>query len=125
MPVQIKSCRRHADDDICDLRFNGQTTATNIQTDVAKLKPIRAKVEEEYDFLSEHTHPAGFGTVLYFAERQKTEDAYIFDDGGPDPEADLQWIMVGIKLLEGFEEALKRIEAALPELSARGHTENK
>lgn len=104
-------------------KHGAQVTATNIQTDVAKLKPIRRKVEEEYDFLSEHIHAASFGTILYFAEKLKTEDAYVFHDGGPEPEADLQWILVGIKLLEGFEKALDRVEAALPDLSARGHAE--
>jgi hypothetical protein len=104
-------------------KHGAQVTATNIQTDVAKLKPFRSKVEEEYDFLSDHTHPAGFGTILYFAEKEKAEDAYVFSDGGPDPAADLQWIMVSIKLLEGFEKALDRVEAVLPDLSARGHAE--
>jgi hypothetical protein len=95
-------------------KHGAQVTATNIQTDVAKLKPVRTKVEEEYDFLSEHTHPAGFGTILYFAEKLKTEDTYVFHDGGPEPEADLQWIMVGIKLLEGFEKALDRAARFVP-----------
>ena len=104
-------------------KHGAQVTATNIQTDVAKLKPIRRKVEEEYDFLSEHTHAASFGTILYFAEKLKIEGAYVFHDGGPEPEADLQWILVGIKLLEGFVKALDRVEAALPDLSARGHAE--
>lgn len=97
--------------------------ARNIQTDIQKLTSVRKKAEEEWSFLSEHTHPAGFGTLLYFAEKLKDEDAYIFQDGGPDPHADLQWILVSIKLLEEFEKALDRIEAALPALSARVQTE--
>jgi hypothetical protein len=104
-------------------RHGPQVTATNIQTDIKKLEPVRAKVEEEYDFLSEHTHPAGFGTILYFAEKLKDEDVYVFNDGGPDPEADLQWILIGIKLLEEFEKAYDRVEGALPALTARGHAE--
>ncbi len=97
--------------------------ARNIQTDIQKLTSVRTKAEEEWSFLSEHTHPAGFGTLLYFAEKLKDEDAYIFQDGGPDPHADLQWVLVSIKLLEEFEKALDRIEVALPALSVRGHAE--
>jgi hypothetical protein len=97
--------------------------ARNIQTDIEKLSSVRKKAEEEWSFLSEHTHPAGFGTLLYFAEKLKNEDAYMFQDGGPDPHADLQWILVSIALLEHFEKALDRIEAALPALSARGQAE--
>jgi hypothetical protein len=102
-----------------------QVTAVNILTDIKKLASVRSKVEEEYDFISDHVHPAGFGTVLYFGDKLKDEDAYEFHDGGPDPEADLQWILISIKLLEEFEKALDRVEAALPALSARGHAEKK
>ena len=96
-----------------------QVRATNIETDIAKLKSVRPKIKEEYSFLSDHTHAAGFGTVLYFGERLDGKDATIFHDAGPDPEADLQWILIGIKLFEEFEKAYDRIEAALPALSER------
>ena len=100
-----------------------QVRATNVETEITKLKSVRGKIEEEYSFLSDHTHPAGFGTVLYFAGRLAGEDAAIFHDAGPEPDADLQWVLIGIKLLEEFEKSYDRVEAALPALSARGHTE--
>jgi hypothetical protein len=102
-----------------------QVKAVNIVTDIAKLAKDRPKIEEEYDFLSDHVHPAGFGTMLYFAEKSKTEDAYVFSDGGPDPAADLKWVLVSIRMLEEFEKSLDRVEAALLGLSARGHAEKK
>jgi hypothetical protein len=83
-----------------------------------------APIYGEYDLLSEHTHPNSFGGILYFADL-KTEhasDTAIFPDGGTDPRADLQWIMVAADLLRYFEQALERIEAELPGLSAKGAT---
>jgi len=75
----------------------------------------------EYDFLSEHTHPNSLGAVLYFAnlKSEYASDTAIFSDGGPDPRADLQWILVTADLLQYFEQALERIEAELPALSAK------
>ena len=101
-----------------------QIKATNILTQVEKMARLRPNIMEEYDFLSEHTHPNSFGGILYFADL-KTEhasDTAIFPDGGTDPRADLQWIMVAADLLRYFEQALERIEAELPGLSAKGAT---
>jgi hypothetical protein len=99
-----------------------QIKATNILTHVEKMAKLRNNIMEEYNFLSEHTHPNSFGAVLFFADL-KTEygsDTVLFNDGGPDPRADLQWILVGADLLRYFEQALERIEAKLPSLSAKG-----
>lgn len=100
-----------------------QVTATNILTHIAKLEKLRPTVKEEYDFLSDHTHPNGIGTVIYFRVEEEPGEVVVFSDSGPDPEADLQWILVGIKLLEHFEAALDRVEALLPALSTRGEAE--
>jgi len=97
--------------------------ATNIMTQVEKMAALRANIMEEYDFLSEHTHPNGFGVVLFFADQKTESDIAIFSDSGPDPRADLQWILVGTDLLQYFEQALERIEAQLPALSAKGLAE--
>ncbi len=99
--------------------------ATNILTLVEKMEALRPKIMEEYDFLSEHTHPNSFGGVLYFADL-KTEhekDTVVFSDGGPDPRADLQWITIAAQLLKHFEQAFERIDAQLPPLSAKGAVE--
>jgi hypothetical protein len=97
--------------------------ATNILTHIAKLEKLRPTAVEEYDFLSDHTHPNGMGTVIYFRVEEEPGEVIVFSDSGPDPEADLQWILVGIKLLEHFEAALDRVEALLPWLSKRGEDE--
>jgi hypothetical protein len=99
-----------------------QIKATNVLTQVEKMAKLRCNIMKEYDFLSEHTHPNSFGTVLYFADL-KTEyaaDTVTFSDGGPDPRADLQWILVAADLLRYFEQALDRVEAVLPALSVQG-----
>jgi hypothetical protein len=89
------------------------------------MEKLRPKIMEEYEFLSEHTHPNSFGGVLYFADlkTEYTQDAALFSDSGPDPRADLQWITVAAHLLKYFEEALERIESQLPALSERGALE--
>jgi len=99
--------------------------ATNILTQIEKMAKLRGSIMKEYDFLSEHTHPNGFGGVLFFADlkTESASDTAIFCDGGPDPKADLQWILVGIDLLQYFEQALDRIDAQLPGLSAKGAAE--
>ena len=87
-------------------RHGPQVTATNIQTDIKKLEPVRVKVEEEYDFLSEHTHPAGFGTILYFAEKLKDEDVYVFNDGVSRPRSrtsmDFDWHQIARRIRKGL-----------------------
>jgi hypothetical protein len=101
-----------------------QVKAINILTQIAKMKSVRASIEEEYDFLSDHTHPNGFGGVLFFADLPRDKDVANFRNGGPDPNADLQWILVGADLLQHFENAIERIEAALPALSQRGREQS-
>jgi hypothetical protein len=98
--------------------------AISILTQIDKMVALRATIREEYDFLSDHTHPNSFGSVLFFAELPRDKDIATFRDGGPDPGADLQWILVGCDLLQHFEHALDRIEAALPALSQKGREQS-
>jgi|SRR6516164_406322 hypothetical protein len=103
-----------------DFTGSPDVQATNILTQIDRMNEIRDTVREEYDLLCEHAHPNGFGGVLYFADLQSERDTAIFQDGGPDPTDDLQWVIVGTDLLKYFEQALDRIEARLPALSAKG-----
>ncbi len=73
-----------------------------------------------FEFVKNRTR---MGTVIYFRVEEEPGEVIVFSDSGPDPEADLQWILVGIKLLEHFEAALDRVEALLPALSTRGEAE--
>jgi hypothetical protein len=88
---------------------------------VGKLKSIRARIPDEYDFLSEIAHPNGVGAVGFFADMSNAaDDVARFSDSGPDPRADLQWIFVACYFLDQFEAVMDRIEAELPALSALG-----
>ena len=97
---------------------NPNLTAKNVVTMVSKLKPIRANIPDEYNFLSEIAHPNGVGTVGFFARFGNQDDVAYFDDSGPDVHADLQWIFEASYFLTPFEEVIDRIEAELPGLSA-------
>jgi hypothetical protein len=103
-----------------DFTGSPDVQATNILTQIDRMNEIRDTVREEYDLLCEHAHPNGFGGVLYFADLQSERDTAIFQDAGSDPTDDLKWIIVGTNLLRYFEQALDRIEARLPALSAKG-----
>jgi hypothetical protein len=105
-----------------DFAETPEVQATNILTQIDRMNTIRATVRQEYDYLCEHTHPNAFGGVLYFADLQaeETTDTAVFHDAGPAPADDLQWIIVGTHMLRHFEDALNRIEAQLPALSAKG-----
>jgi hypothetical protein len=95
--------------------------ATNILTQIDKLNALRPKAREEYDFLSDVTHPNSMGGYHFFASNpDKDDDVVTFSDGGPDPRADLQWILAACSLLTHFEAALNRIDAELPALSEKG-----
>jgi hypothetical protein len=97
--------------------------ATSILTQIDKMKTVRPSARDDYNFLCEHTHPNGFGGVLYFANPGSADDIATFNDRGPGPEDDLKWVLVSAHLLGHFETALDRIEAQLPALSAKGKTE--
>ena len=94
--------------------------ATNILTQIDKLNVLRPKAREEYDFLSDVTHPNSMGGYHFFASNPDNDDVVTFSDGGPDPRADLQWILTACSLLKYFEAALNRIDAELPALSEKG-----
>jgi len=100
---------------------NPNVTAKNILTMVSKLKSVRGRIPDEYDFLSEIAHPNGAGALTFFADMSDAvNDVAVFSDSGPDPRADLQWIFVAADFLNQFEAVMDRIEAALPALSALG-----
>jgi hypothetical protein len=102
-----------------------QVKAVNILTQIDKLaKLVRPRINQEYEFLSELVHPNSFGAALFYADFPRDSDEAIFRNGGPDPRADLQWILVATDLLYTFEEALERIEAQLPELSRKGREQS-
>jgi len=98
--------------------------AVNILTQLEKLKSVRAKVVDEYEFLSEHAHPNSLGANQYFASNPDANDVVTFSDGGQDPRSDLQWILIGCHMLEHFEAVLNRIDAELPALSEKGRNES-
>lgn len=99
---------------------NTNVTAKNVVTMVGKLTNIRSNVPEEYDFLSEIAHPNGVGAVGFFTSMNNPEDVAYFSDSGPDPKADLQWVIIAAYFLTHFEQVMDRIEAELPALSALG-----
>jgi hypothetical protein len=98
--------------------------AVNILTQVEKLKSLRPRVWEEYEFLSDITHPNSLGGFHFFANNPDEKDVVTFSDGGQEPRADLQWILVGGHMLTHFEAALIRIETALPGLSEKGREQS-
>src|ERR1700730_14340530 len=98
--------------------------AINILTQIDNMLSLRANIRKEYDFLSDHTHPNAFGAVHFFADIPPDKDIATFHDRGPDPAADLQWILVGCDLLQYFEAALNRIESLLPALSQKGREQS-
>ncbi len=99
---------------------NPNLTAKNVVTMVGKLTNVRANVPDEYDFLSEIAHPNGVGAVGFFASMSNPEDVAYFSDSGPDPKADLQWVIIAAYFLTHFEAVMDRIEAELPALSVLG-----
>jgi hypothetical protein len=99
---------------------NPNVAAKNVVTMVGKLKSLRSNIPNEYNFLSEIVHPNGVGAVGFFANMNGPEDVAYFTDSGPDPTADLQWIIVAAYFLTHFEVLMNQIEAQLPKLSALG-----
>lgn len=100
------------------LEKHGNTVqATNILTQIDRLKALRPKAREDYDFLSDIAHPNSMGGYLFFGSNPDIDDVVTFSDGGPDPRAALQWILTACSLLKHFEDALNRIDAKLPALS--------
>jgi hypothetical protein len=103
---------------------------TNILTQVQKMNRLRGTFEEEYEALSESTHPNAFGATLYFFEPEAfrhfidgSGDVHVFAARGYDPNEDLKWVLVGAHILTYFADAMDRLEAVLPGLSERGRTE--
>ena len=94
--------------------------ATNILKQIDKLNALRPKAREEYDFLSEVTHPNSLGAFHFFGTNPDVNDLVTFSDGGTDPRADLQWILAACHMLTYFEAALNRIDTELPALSEMG-----
>jgi hypothetical protein len=92
--------------------------ATNIQTQIDKMKPLRQSYRDEYGHLCEFSHPNSLGAVVYFQTFGEEADVEIYSDCGPDPENDLKWVLVGGSILQHFDDAVTRIEAQLPGLSA-------
>jgi hypothetical protein len=107
------------------LRQHGDSVkATSILTEISKLATVRPEVAEEYEFLSEITHPNALGVYHFFAAVPDQNDVVTFSDGGRDRRADLKWMLVGCHMLEHFEAALIRIETELPGLSQKGREQS-
>jgi hypothetical protein len=68
--------------------------ATNIQTQIDKMKPLRQSYRDEYGHLCEFSHPNSLGAVVYFQTFGEEADVEIYSDCGPDPENDLKWSAV-------------------------------
>lgn len=107
-------------EDLVRMAGTPDVQATNILTQIEKMKSIRSSAREDYDHLCEHTHPNAFGGVLYFAEHDRSADVVTFSDRGPAPDDDLKWTLVAGHTLGYLDDATNRIETALPALSAKG-----
>ncbi|ESY66927.1 hypothetical protein X742_17195 [Mesorhizobium sp. LNHC232B00] len=81
-----------------------------------KLKTFR----EDYDRLSEFTHPNSFGTFHWFAELSADGKLVKFANVDPEPNETLRYVVSGAMLLALVLRALDEIEAMLPKLSAAG-----
>jgi hypothetical protein len=95
-------------------------SATNILTLIDKMKPLRESYRDDYDHLCELAHPNALGAVVYFQSLDDRTDTLRYSDRGPAPDEDLKWVLIGAYTLELFDQAIARIEANLPALSARG-----
>jgi len=98
--------------------------AVNILTQIKNLEPLRPTISKEYEYLSDVTHPNSLGVFHFFASNPDDKEVVTFSDGGQNPRADLQWILVGGHLLTHFESAVIRIEATLPALSEKGRVQS-
>ena len=106
--------------DYVDFTQNPAVQATNILTQIGKMDVLRSSYGRDYEHLCEMAHPNSLGAVIYFQRLGRENDIATFHDEGPAPEDDLKWVLVGAFMLSYFEEAVKRVETALPALSARG-----
>jgi hypothetical protein len=106
-----------------DFTQNPAVQATNILTQIAKMNPLRASYTRDYEHLCEMAHPNSLGAVIYFQRLGQENDIATFHSEGPAPEDDLKWVLVGAFMLSYFEEAIQRVEDALPALSAKGAAE--
>src|SRR5262249_29955657 len=125
MIFQLTKNKAHATKlpNLIEIADDPGVTAKNVLTMVEKLASVRTNVPKEYAFLSEIAHPNGIGAVGFFATMDNPEDVAFFSDSGPDARADLQWIFVAAYLLSNFEQVMNRIEALLPDLTAKGERE--
>ncbi|MGE0163098.1 MAG: hypothetical protein AB7S71_08170 [Dongiaceae bacterium] len=110
-------------EDLITMAGTPDVQATNILTQIEKMKSVWPSAREDYDYLCEHTHPNAFGGLLYFAQHDLSADVVAFSDRGPAPEDDLKWTLVAGHILGYLDEALDRVENALPALSAKGGAE--
>lgn len=94
--------------------------AISVLTQIDRMAKIRPNTREEYDHLSEYTHPNSFGAFLYFWQPDDGGGIITFSDAGPDLKDDLNWALVGGHMLSYLAEALDRIDATLPVLSDQG-----
>jgi hypothetical protein len=95
----------------------------NVLTQIDKMTKLWPSFREDYDYLCEFTHGNASGAVIYFAHDDPKADVVTFSDIGPDPHHELKWILIAGRLLECVEEAMSRLDAALPGLSERARRE--
>jgi hypothetical protein len=81
---------------------------------------IRQSYRSDYDHLCDIAHPNALEAVVYFQQLGEHTDVAIYQDKGPSPDEDLTWVLVGAHVLSHFDKAINRIEARLPQLSAKG-----
>jgi hypothetical protein len=96
---------------------------TNILTQIDKMTKLCESYRKDYDFLCEYNHGNATGATIYFSHNDRDADVVIFSDCGPDPHHELKWVLIAGRLLEYIDEPMKRLEAALPDLSERGRRE--
>lgn len=104
--------------------YGKEVEAVNILTQIEKLKSLRPKVREEYDFLSEFAHPNSWGSFHYFASNPDDNDVVTFSDCGQDPLDDLKWVMIGAHMLTHLEQSLVKIDELLSKVSQIGRNKS-
>lgn len=75
--------------------FTGEPAvkAPNILSQIDKLKKIDGTpVRNDYDYLSEHTHPNSMGTFLFFGRLNKKNKTIDFCSKGWDPKSAVDWV---------------------------------
>jgi hypothetical protein len=107
-------------DGLIDRAGTQAVKATNILTQVGKLKAFRNDISEDYEHLCEYAHPNSFGTYLFYADDDRAADIIRFRAEGWIGDDLFEWIGAACSMLAVAIDTAETVELLLQRISEIG-----